>query len=334
MNSEVIVDIATCRRPSPLAPSLSTRRGRFVARFVTSIAAMLGFAGAVHAEAPAAPTETKTTFVRRVEDNKGGAMLETAAVTYKNTDGVTVTLIGAVHIADPEYFAGLNESFDHYDALLYEMVKPKELAPGAPRGNRRPAGMLGWVGPMQKFMRDHLDLKYQMDAIEYDDRANFVHADLDLDSFIALQEERNEGMLRLMIRAYKAEAQRAKKGEKSAAAEFTPFHLLAALKAGDDRPRKLKLLLSKQLAEMDAQMEALEGPNGSVIITERNKKCFEVLDEQIAAGKKNIGIFYGAGHFPDMEKRLIDMGFKQVGVTWRTAWNMGADDEPTTQPSN
>ena len=75
---------------------------------------------------------TKTQFVRFLEDRQGGGVLETAAVTYRRqSDGVTVTLIGAVHIADAEYFAGLNASFDHYDALLYEMVKPKDAAPTA-----------------------------------------------------------------------------------------------------------------------------------------------------------------------------------------------------------
>jgi hypothetical protein len=67
----------------------------------------------------------------------------------------------------------------------------------------------------------------------------------------------------------------------------------------------------------------LEGPNGSVLVTERNKACVKVLQDNIAAGKKNIGIFYGAAHMKDMEKRLIDgLGFKRTGVEYRIAWDL------------
>src|SRR4051812_9115048 len=68
-------------------------------------------------------------FLRFVEEKDGGR-LETATATYKNDKGQTVHLIAAVHIADTGYFASLNKVFEGYDALLYEMVKPKDM--GAP----------------------------------------------------------------------------------------------------------------------------------------------------------------------------------------------------------
>src|SRR3954468_13980457 len=72
-----------------------------------------------------------TTFMRFVQDADGHARLEIADVAYRNDAGVTVHLIGAVHVADAAFYDGLNESFRHYDALLYEMVNPKDSpAPG------------------------------------------------------------------------------------------------------------------------------------------------------------------------------------------------------------
>jgi hypothetical protein len=60
-----------------------------------------------------------------------------------------------------------------------------------------------------------------------------------------------------------------------------------------------------------------------VIITERNKMALKVLKEQLAAGKKNLGIFYGAGHLNDMDERLRkDFGLTPVSITWMTAWNL------------
>jgi hypothetical protein len=73
---------------------------------------------------------------------------------------------------------------------------------------------------------------------------------------------------------------------------------------------------------MDGPMDAMA--DDTVIITERNKAALKVLTEQIDAGKKNIGIFYGAGHLKTMEQTLLhDMGFHKVGTLWRTAWDLG-----------
>lgn len=263
---------------------------------------------------PSAPP-AKTQFIRFVQTSDGGSMLETAATTYRNKNGVSVTLIGAVHIADAEYFAGLNESFDHYDALLYEMVKPPEGRAASTAGKRR--GGLAWIGAMQRFMRDTLALEFQLEAIDYNNRPNFVHADLDSETFLQMQDERNEGFLKIFIRAMAHS-----NSPQARQAEISLPQLLMAMKS-PDRPRELKKILARQFENMESQMSILEGPKGSVILTERNKHAMNVLRTTIECGKKNIGVFYGAGHFPGMERILVeDMGFTKVGQTWRTAWDM------------
>ena len=46
----------------------------------------------------------------------------------------------------------------------------------------------------------------------------------------------------------------------------------------------------------------------------------KVFHQQTATGKKRIGVFYGAAHMPDFEKRLTsDFGLKRKTVTWQTA---------------
>lgn len=298
-----------------------------------AVAAVLGLLASALAEPPATrPADARTKFTRMVKLDDGDAMLETAEVAYRNADGVTVTLIGAVHIADRAYFRGLDASFNHYDALLYEMVKPATKDGESLRTAKR-SGSIAWIGAFQRFLRDNLDLEFQLEAIDYDDRPNFVHADLDSDSFLQMQEERREGFFKMYLRALAAETKRQQRGERSAAAEITPFHLLAALKA-PDRPRQLKLLFARQLHDMETHLETLEGPNGSVILSERNKVAMNVLRQQIDDGKKNVGVFYGAGHLPGMEKILTkEMGFEKVGQIWRTAWDMSATDRPATQPA-
>jgi hypothetical protein len=42
----------------------------------------------------------------------------------------------------------------------------------------------------------------------------------------------------------------------------------------------------------------------------------------MAEGKKKIGIFYGAAHYPDMEERMLKQGFKKTAHEWLTAWDV------------
>jgi hypothetical protein len=90
-----------------------------------------------------------------------------------------------------------------------------------------------------------------------------------------------------------------------------------------DRAFKLKTLLADQFENMESQMLLFDGPDGSTIITERNKKALEVLGKQLKDGKKHVAVFYGAGHLPDMEKRLAaDFGLKREEEKWLKAWSL------------
>ena len=43
-------------------------------------------------------------WLRFVDDQKGGGKLEVATGTYKNDAGVTVHLVGAVHVGEKKYY--------------------------------------------------------------------------------------------------------------------------------------------------------------------------------------------------------------------------------------
>ena len=117
---------------------------------------------------------------------------------------------------------------------------------------------------------------------------------------------------------------------KKSGAQISGLELMAALMS-PDHARQLKLLMARQFGDSDELLAGMEGPDGSVIISERNKAAFKVLKQEMDAGKKYIGIFYGAGHLKLMEQMLFDMGFAKVGVTWRTAWDI--PPAPATQPA-
>ena len=272
------------------------------------------------ADAPA-EDDGKTRFLRYVDDDKA-PRLESAIVSYRNADGVVVHLVSAVHVGEKSYYDGLSKTFKQYDALLYEMVKPK--ASGAPVRGKKSGGM---VSGFQRFLKDVLELEFQLDAIDYSPR-NFVHADLDAETFKKLQEERGESLFTLMLKSMMTEMARA--GQPGAVAPISVFDVMAAMNS-PDAARQYKLLLARQFNDVDAQIAAVEGPDGTVLLTERNKAALRVLEDTIARGKKNIGVFYGAGHMRGIEETLVgEMGFERTAVEWRVAWDM--TPAPATQP--
>lgn len=267
-------------------------------------------------------------FLRFVPDDQGGGKLQASVVSYRNASGATVDLIAAVHIADKSFFDGLEQTFSGYDALLYEMVKPRDAvltsagpathpASRAARGSRT----LGWVGTMQRFLKDKLELSFQLEEIDYS-KPNFVHADLDSETFQQMQADRGESLVKMMIQQMIREMANP---SASPSAQLDLTALVQALQS-PDRARQLKLVLARQFGAMDEALTALEGPNGSVILTERNRAAMKVLAVRLEAGDRKLGIFYGAGHFKGMEKILTqDMGFKQAGEpVWHTAWDMSS----------
>ena len=77
------------------------------------------------------------------------------------------------------------------------------------------------------------------------------------------------------------------------------------------------------MKNMEGGMIMFEGKNGSTIIDHRNAKVMEVLKREMQSGKSRIGIFYGAGHLPDMQRRLTsDFKMKRGGQVWLEAWSL------------
>jgi hypothetical protein len=273
-------------------------------------------------KAATAEAEEKAKFIRvRRDDNERPQAMETAVVHYtsKSRPEISIDLVGAVHIADRSYYDELNKLFEKYDVVLYELVAPEGTR--IPQGGRKEKSTHP-IGMMQEGMSSLLELSHQLVCVDYT-KANLVHADMSPDEFAKSMEDRGESFIQMFLRLMGTGIAQSASG----AGGMNDADVLMALFA-KDRAMKLKTLLAQQFQSLEGAMSALDGPGGSAIITERNKKCFEVLDKQLAAGKKRIAVFYGAGHLPDMQKRLEnDYGFRRAGETWLTAWNLKARAE-------
>ena len=308
----------------------------------------MGVVGGLIAEEVKSVSELPKKFIRmprNPERSRIPQSLDTSIIRFVPTDeklakaGVTVDLIGAIHIGDQAYFQKLDKSFKQYDALLYEMVAEKDETGGAPQrwedrdqpgtGTAQAprktsvseeksfeAGMTV-IGGMQLGAKDMLGLAFQLDGINYN-APNMVHADMSPEEFAQKMKDRGESFFTMFMELFMqglAQQRANKQGGASDVALLFAFF-------SSDRELALKRVLAKQFAEVDI-LDMLGGEKGSTIITERNLIALDVLSKQLAKGKKRIGIFYGAGHLGDMSRRLVsDFGMKFTGEKWVEAWNL------------
>ncbi|MBI3837087.1 MAG: hypothetical protein HY288_04030 [Planctomycetia bacterium] len=276
------------------------------------------------ADPPAAAEARK--YVRVERDKSGEPLaLQTAVVRFASTEAAQsdrfVDLIGAVHVGEKAYYEGLNKAFENYDVVLYELVAPEgtRVPKGAKPGNH-PVAML------QNGFKDMLGLEHQLQYIDYT-KSNLMHADMSPDDFSKSMADRNESFMSMYFRMMGAAlAQQSKLQNQGKSSEFD---ILMAL-FDKDRARALKRLMADQFENLEGVMSALDGPQGSTIVTERNKVALKKLAEQIADGKKKIAIFYGAAHLPDMERRLVaEFHLQRATENWFTAWRL---DKPAAAP--
>ena len=267
--------------------------------------------------ATAAQDEIQSRYVRISETEAGKPKaMETAIVRFVGNEGTkyagrTVDLVGVVHIGQREYYRDLKKKLARYDVVLYELV--------APDGTRiRPEDLeerRSLLASMQTGMKDMLNLEYQLEHIDYM-ATNFRHADMSPDEFMKDLESRGDGLWKMAARMMGA-------GLATQASSGGDAGLMLAL-FSSDRSMKLKQVMARQLADVDAVTAGMDDATGdNTLIKGRNRKAFEVLSEELNAGKKTVGVFYGAGHLSDMAERLEnEFEMKPTTTTWLTAWDL------------
>lgn len=268
--------------------------------------------------------------------------LETAVVSYQakqasgkgEPNGVNVDLIGAVHIGEASYYAELNRLFDRYDVLLYELVAAEGTV--VPLGGKRKSDGFNPVGMLQDSAKNMLGLESQLERVDYT-KSHFVRADMTPKQMADKMAERGDTAISLALSTLAdVLRQQNRAAQEPQAAEAAPSSLeeigLADMLGN---PLKMKQVLAAQFAQTGSLDQALGGPLNQLLVVDRNAAALKVLQKQIAAGKKRIGIFYGAAHLPDLEKHLIeDFGLVRESQQWLTAWDLTTAKEPElSQPA-
>ncbi|MEJ7591867.1 MAG: hypothetical protein WKF77_09980 [Planctomycetaceae bacterium] len=280
-------------------------------------------------------------YVRiRKNERKLAVALETSVIHFadsKKSPGATVDLIGAIHLGEPAYYEQLNKLFETYDVLLFEAVMPEEavrrdLRPGGGDGSRR-KGLddevewteakvgLAAISVLQLGMKDALGMEFQLTGVDYS-AENFVHADMTAEEFEASMAARGESFSGMFLK----EMGKSVSNQQENPLAMNLDVMLSMLTS--DRLYRVRRIAAVQLAKA-GEGDAFAGFDGSsTIITERNKKCLDVMARELKQGKKKVGIFYGAGHFADMEKRMVaEYEFTRKSEEWLVAWHLRNPDE-------
>lgn len=253
--------------------------------------------------------------VLRDEDEQPLA-LQTAIVRYVGKPdsefaGRIVDLIGVVHIGQANYYRELDERLQTYDKVLYELV--------APDGTRiRPEDLQqrrSLLASVQTGMKDMLNLEYQLEKIDYM-AENFRHADMSPDEFSEDLKNRGDSVWKMLARMMGAGiATQSKNGGDAG--------ILMAL-FSKDRSKLMKRAMAGQLVDIEMVSAGISDADGeNTLIKGRNRKAFEILRDELQQNSQTIGVFYGAGHLPDMAERLEKQFDMEATTTdWLDAWDL------------
>lgn len=307
-------------------------------------------------------TEPEAQYIRiRRNDRKLAVALETSVAHFKDSakyPDAEVDLIGAIHLGDAQYYKDLNALFPKYDVVLFEAVMPEEavrlgMRPGTGGGRAAAenkaeneaeadadadadADAESWddakigfaaISVLQLGMKDVLGMEFQLAAVDYSPH-NFVHADMTAEEFEATMKARGESFSQMLL------SEMGKSMSNQQKVNPLAMNLDIMLSAvSSDRSWAARRIAASQIVKA-GEGTAFAGKDGtSTIITERNLKCLEVLQYQLKKHRR-IGIFYGAGHYPDMGQRLQrDFGFRLTGEDWVTAWKLRAPEKNATPAS-
>jgi hypothetical protein len=263
---------------------------------------------------PDAGAPAPGTYMRWHSSKVGPSGLQVALVHFVSPDGKRrVDLVSAVHIADAAFFREVTKVLELEDVVLYEMVKAEGADPEAAPEEENPirkvqAKMAGWLG-----------LAFQLDHVDYG-RPHFQHADMTLEEFEAAGGTVPGG------KAAPGGGVLGPLGNLESQMEMLGT-MMRTLGVEDPDPAKaaeakarLRTMIGRMVGTLGSSLSMLlGGPMNDVLIVKRNEVVVEKL-KALPPEARRVAVFYGAGHFQDLEKRLADLGWRRAGGRWLTAW--------------
>lgn len=294
-------------------------------------------------------------YIRFAAYRPDWSRLEVLSRTFKSEDGThTVTLAGAVHIADLFFYRQAQRVLDGHDVVLYEGVGGEsrgdystQALPGAeerkaelrrpfhPAPHRRSqASSLDLLTSLQLRMGESLDLCFQHEGVDYSHSWWWV-ADVSADELSRLFQDRKASIFGDFLSSEALRTQQA--------ANEIVLRAIGDAAKSIFTGKPLEVIWKETFARLLASQMQGEGEGAKaepttvmqeVLITGRNKVVMEKLAETLKnPAARSIAIFYGAGHNPDLERRLVEEGYRPVRDEWLPAWEIRAPAEAAPAPA-
>ncbi len=263
-------------------------------------------------------------------------VLETATSRFQNGNHV-IDLVSVVHLGDTDYFKRLQQSLIHYDAVFYEMAGGPYTDEKAKMSREAgsPDGNLAQIQGLQQMAKRLLGLEFQMDGLNYN-APNFIHADLTAEEVSGIEGDKNL-ISGLLTRALQLAQSGKIAGLPATEVEANQLvsNLFGAVMLGDSN--QLKRILGPILGEAELFMIELEEGEETVLISKRNKVAIDKIlatKERRGQVAGNDAILFGAGHMPDLERRLLGLGYDKMETTWESSWVVNQGPSTNENPPN
>jgi len=274
-------------------------------------------------------------YLRAVDDEAGGRVLQIASRTLVSPEkqGSSVTLLGVSHLGNKTYYKEIQKKLDRADLVLFEGVGFGDKVP------KKNEGRSNAVSEMQLSLARSMGLVFQLEAIRYD-RAHFRNSDLSTE---ALMTRLKGGPLKAGRSGKNGSEGKSEKGDQRSKElmealsgnSFVLNFLGKALSFFGKDPKfraLMKLAIVETLGAIEGDVTRLAESSGpdmekfmKVLLEDRNTIVFRDL-RKVLKGKnppKEIVVFYGAAHMPDLEKRLVEkLGFQSKRDDWLVAFGV------------
>jgi hypothetical protein len=248
------------------------------------------------------------TYVRTVQSGSDTFSVQTASRIFRRAGSPEIELVGAMHAAEPAYYRSLQKRLSRADLVLYELVvderDAKETQDAMQRAEEKSA--FSRLAAAQGLVSQNrgIDVK----------KKNFRRCDMTFQQMIAkLQDEADQGAGQ-SGQAKEAKREFAKLGRVLSGGSWMMNGVvrLVGMNHGLRERVRFMLVASGQVSDEDP---SLHPRLQKLILEDRNEYAMNELAKVLRREThQRIAIFYGAAHLPDMEKRLLRMGYRAAGT--------------------
>ena len=270
-------------------------------------------------------------FTEPSDDDAGG--LDVAVTSFVPEDGgPRVDLVSAVHIADGKYFREVQKLLESAELVLYEGVKkadatPEDFQKETPEGENP-------IRDLQTKLAEWFGLAFQLEEIDYS-RPHFVHADMTAEELAA----ESPGLLPAGPEGGNGEAPSGPSDDEAEPGnglvpgaggmdlgkmieQLGP--MLGAMMSSPQMRRQFKTQFARIMgtADVGGLLGTMMPDLADVLLHKRNDVVIDRVKTWAPKTEGSIAVFYGAAHMADLEKALVEAGYRRAGGRWLRAWHL------------